>query len=61
MIGTIFSGWLCDRFGKRWSLAIYYSLRGLSLMLLPYVESTCEVLKTLQVFIAHVKIKWTNY
>ncbi|MGZ5043333.1 MAG: MFS transporter [Methylobacter sp.] len=42
--GTIFSGWLCDRFGKRWPLAIYYALRGISLMLLPYVESTGQLM-----------------
>jgi predicted MFS family arabinose efflux permease len=35
IFGTILSGWLCDRFGKRWPLAIYYLLRGLSLLLLP--------------------------
>ena len=40
IIGTIASGWICDRFGKRWPLAIYYLLRGISLMFLPYVEST---------------------
>ena len=44
MIGTILSGWLCDRFGKRWPLAIYYTLRGVSLMLLPYVESTGQLM-----------------
>ena len=44
VIGTILSGWLCDRFGKRWPLAIYYSLRGVSLMLLPYVESTGQLM-----------------
>jgi MFS family permease len=49
IIGTIFSGWLCDRFGKRWPLAIYYTLRGISLMLLPYVEST-EQLMAFSVF-----------
>jgi MFS family permease len=42
--GTILSGWLCDRFGKRWPLAIYYTLRGISLMLLPYVESTGQLM-----------------
>ena len=42
--GTIFSGWLCDRFGKRWPLAVYYTLRGVSLMLLPYVESTGQLM-----------------
>ncbi len=44
MIGTIFSGWLCDRFGKRGPLAIYYTLRGVSLMLLPYVESIGQLM-----------------
>lgn len=44
IIGTILSGWLCDRFGKRWPLASYYTLRGFSLMLLPYVESTGQLM-----------------
>ena len=44
IIGTVLSGWLCDRFGKRWPLAIYYTLRGVSLMLLPYVESTGQLM-----------------
>jgi MFS family permease len=44
IIGTILSGWLCDRFGKRSPLAIYYTLRGVSLMLLPYVESTGQLM-----------------
>lgn len=44
IIGTIFSGWLCDRFGKRRPLAIYYLLRGISLMLLPYIESTEQLM-----------------
>lgn len=44
MVGTVLSGWLCDRFGKRWPMAIYYTLRGVSLMLLPYVESTGQLM-----------------
>lgn len=44
VVGTIFSGWLCDRFGKRWPLAIYYTLRGVSLMLLPHIESTGQLM-----------------
>jgi MFS family permease len=44
IIGTVLSGWLCDRFGKRGPLAIYYLLRGFSLMLLPYVESTGQLM-----------------
>ena len=34
--GTIFSGWLSDRFDNRSLLACYYSLRGLSLIWLPF-------------------------
>src|SRR6266403_1747104 len=37
MIGTLGSGWLCDRFGRRGPLAIYYFVRGLSLIFLLYV------------------------
>ncbi len=44
IIGTILSGWLCDRFGKRWPLALYYAFRGLSLLLLPYVDTTGQLM-----------------
>ncbi len=54
--GTIFSGWLCDRFGKRWPLAIYYTLRGVSLMLLPSIESTGQ----LMVFSAVYGLNWLS-
>jgi MFS family permease len=54
--GTIFSGWLCDRFGKRWPLAIYYTLRGVSLMLLPAIESTGQ----LMVFSAVYGLNWLS-
>jgi len=50
IIGTILSGWLCDRFGKRWPLAVYYTLRGVTLMLLPYVESTEQLMAFSVVF-----------
>jgi sugar phosphate permease len=36
-VGTITSGWLTDRYDPRKLLAVYYSLRGLSLFLLPFV------------------------
>ncbi len=39
IFGTIASGWICDIFGKRMPLAIYYLLRGMTLMMLPYIES----------------------
>ena len=36
MVGTTGSGWLSDRVDNRVLLAIYYSLRGLSLLFLPF-------------------------
>jgi MFS family permease len=40
IFGTVGSGWICDRFGPRLPLAIYYLLRGASLLALPLVDST---------------------
>jgi len=37
VVGTIASGWICDRFGRCGPLAAFYLLRGVSLLLLPYV------------------------
>src|SRR5262249_22284467 len=37
--GTILSGWICDRYGSKGPLAVYYGLRSLSLVFLPYVHS----------------------
>ncbi len=37
VLGTIGSGWICDRFGRRGPLATYYFVRGLSLLFLLYV------------------------
>ena len=39
LIGTTLSGWLSDRFDNRWLLFWYYSLRGLSLLMLPFALS----------------------
>jgi MFS family permease len=36
-IGTTASGWLSDRFDSRLLLFAYYSLRGISLLFLPYI------------------------
>ncbi|MFO1417465.1 MAG: MFS transporter [Methylotetracoccus sp.] len=44
IFGTVGSGWICDRFGARWPLAGYYVLRGASLLVLPLVDSTGELL-----------------
>jgi MFS family permease len=40
LVGTTFSGWLSDRYDNRWLLFWYYSLRGLSLLYLPYADLT---------------------
>jgi MFS family permease len=40
VVGTISSGWICDRFGARGPLALYYLFRGLSLLALPYVHTS---------------------
>ncbi|MCM3653632.1 MFS transporter [Metabacillus litoralis] len=39
LIGTTLSGWLSDRFDNRWLLFWYYSLRGASLVFLPFALS----------------------
>lgn len=39
-IGTIFAGWLSDRYDNRWLLFWFYGLRGLSLLYLPFSEFT---------------------
>jgi MFS family permease len=37
VVGTLGSGWLCDRFARRGPLAMYYLIRGVSLVFLLYV------------------------
>lgn len=37
-IGTIFSGWLSDRFDNRWLLFWFYGLRGLALIFLSFSD-----------------------
>jgi predicted MFS family arabinose efflux permease len=36
LFGSMASGWLCDRYSPRVLLFWYYSLRGLSLVLIPF-------------------------
>ncbi len=38
-VGTIGSGWLTDRYDPRKLLCVYYGFRGLSLLLLPWVNT----------------------
>ena len=56
IFGTIGSGWICDRFGARRPLAWYYMLRGVSLLFLPFVETTAELL----VFSVFYGLNWLS-
>jgi MFS family permease len=49
-IGTIGSGWLSDRYDGRWLLTTYYTLRGISLMWLPFSHFTIFGLSLFAVF-----------
>jgi Major Facilitator Superfamily len=40
IVGTTGSGWLTDRLDSRWLLVWYYTLRGLSLLFLPFAYGT---------------------
>jgi predicted MFS family arabinose efflux permease len=42
-VGTIASGWLTDRFDPRRLLLVYYVFRGLSLLYLPAIHDTLDV------------------
>jgi len=43
VVGTTLSGYVCDRYGRRVPLALYYFLRGLSLFFLPMVTDVTEL------------------
>jgi MFS family permease len=48
IVGTIASGWICDRYGRKGPLSLYYGVRGLSLLFLLYVWN----LPSLEIFAA---------
>lgn len=50
LIGTTLSGWLTDRFDPRKLLFVYYGLRGLSLIWLPYSDFSLHSLALFGVF-----------
>jgi predicted MFS family arabinose efflux permease len=50
LVGTTVSGWLTDRFDARKLLFMYYGLRGLSLLYLPYSDFSFASLSTFAVF-----------
>ncbi|CAB4759018.1 unannotated protein [freshwater metagenome] len=57
VIGTIFSGWLTDRYDPRKLLFVYYFLRGLSLFLLPSILFATVHPSTL-VFVIFYGLDW---
>jgi len=50
LVGTTVSGWLTDRFDPRKLLFVYYGLRGLSLIYLPYTDFDVYQLSLFAVF-----------
>lgn len=50
LVGTIGSGWLSDRFDNRHLLFVFYGLRGLSLMYLPFSSFSIYELSVFAVF-----------
>ena len=56
IFGTVFSGWLTDRWNSRWLLCWYYGLRGLSLFILPLALKSTGV--SLIVFIVFYGLDW---
>ncbi|MBO1081482.1 MFS transporter [Roseomonas sp. 573] len=50
LVGTTLSGWLTDRYDPRKLLFIYYALRGLSLIYLPYSDFSFYGLSLFAVF-----------
>ena len=55
LIGTTFSGWLTDRYNPRILLFWYYSLRGLSLVALPFTQFDVV---SLGIFAAFYGLDW---
>jgi sugar phosphate permease len=56
LLGTTASGWLSDRMDNRWLLCWYYSLRGISLMFLPYVLGSSYI--GLAAFVVFYGLDW---
>jgi predicted MFS family arabinose efflux permease len=57
IVGTVLSGWLTDRYDSRVLLAGYYALRGLSLLILPWlIAATAH--PSMLVFIVFYGLDW---
>ncbi|WP_323029599.1 MFS transporter [Castellaniella defragrans] len=50
LVGTTASGWLTDRYDPRKLLFVYYGLRGVSLMVLPYTDFSLYSLSIFAIF-----------
>lgn len=50
LVGTTASGWLTDRYDPRKLLFVYYGLRGISLMVLPYTDFSLYSLSIFAIF-----------
>ncbi|MBQ0867735.1 MFS transporter [Streptomyces sp. B15] len=57
LVGTVCSGWLTDRFDARRLLAVYYGLRGLSLLVLPMLFAA-SVQPPMLFFIVFYGLDW---
>jgi predicted MFS family arabinose efflux permease len=57
IVGTVASGWFTDRFSPRRLLAVYYGLRGLSLMFLPMLLAD-TVHPPMALFIVFYGLDW---
>jgi predicted MFS family arabinose efflux permease len=55
LVGTTASGWLTDRFDARKLLFVYYAIRGLSLIYLPYSDFS---LASLSIFSVLFGLDW---
>lgn len=57
IVGTVLSGWLTDRFDSRALLGAYYALRGLSLLILPWLIAA-TVNPSMLIFIVFYGLDW---
>ncbi|MBR7671980.1 MFS transporter [Streptomyces daliensis] len=57
LIGTVASGWFTDRFDARRLLAVYYALRGVSLLFLPLLFAQ-DVRPSMLFFIVFYGLDW---
>jgi predicted MFS family arabinose efflux permease len=57
IVGTVASGWLTDRIDPRWLLLVYYTFRGVGLLLLPWLLGA-TVHPSMVVFIVVYGLDW---